>query len=461
MKSPMNNHFRSSFTFFLAMWGVVHIGHFLRKGDALDPFVWILLIIAVLLVYQPQSRKFLIALTSFQIFYLFKEMPFTDNHLYIMGFINTGLLFSALKSFKTEYNYIDVAEKSASYICAALLIAYFSAAFAKLNYGFFNPEYSCAVTMFYDSASIITKSSFLPGLLESSLPYLVAMTELSIPILLIVKKTRHTGIIILVLFHLAISISPTATALDFTVMLFAISVLFLDDGAFRALIKYINELSDYIAQTAKANTWIIPGATICILIFLKVVSRVSVVSHNLYWFLLAPFAVVFGGLIIQSIAASGFMRNPVKNQNLFSSLDFTFYCLLLLLFLNVATPYLGIKTTGTFTMYSNLQTENGGSNHFIAGSVPFDMPMDDIVQIEGSNHPHLARLSEQSERITYHEFRRIVSDRKDINATYIRGGVKFDYNSSVVDINPFTTHPFYHKLIGHRVYTPGEPVCRW
>jgi len=461
MNSRNNNLHPGGFTFFLAMWGIAHIGHFLRKGDALDPFVWILFLFAVLLVFHPQSRKIMIALTSFQIFYLFREMPFTDNHLYIMGFVNAGLLFTAIRSFKSDQSYIEFAEQSASYICAALLIAYFSAAFAKFNSGFFDPEYSCAVSMFYDSASVITKTAFLPYFMESILPYSIAAIELSIPVLLLVKKTRHTGIILLILFHLAISISPTATALDFTVMLFAFSVLFLDDRALRELIKSVGLLRDFAIQTIISKKYIVPGIIISLLIFLKVVSRVTMVSHNLYWFLLAPFALLFGGLIILSIVKTGIFRKSVKSENLFSSLNFTYSALLVLLFLNVITPYLGIKTTGTFTMYSNLQTENGRSNHFIAGRVPFDMPMDDLVRIEKSNHPHLARFSEKNERITYHEFERIVSGRRDINVTYIRGGARISYNSSVADKESITIHPVYHKLIGHRSYTPGEPVCRW
>jgi len=112
-------------------------------------------------------------------------------------------------------------------------------------------------------------------------------------------------------------------------------------------------------------------------------------------------------------------------------------------------------------MYSNLQTENGRSNHFIAGRVPFDMPMDDLVRIEESNHPHLARFSEKNEMITYHEFERIISGRRNISVTYIRSGERISYNSSVVDKESIAIHPVYHKLIGHRSYTAGEPVCRW
>ena len=46
-------------------------------------------------------------------------------------------------------------------------------------------------------------------------------------------------------------------------------------------------------------------------------------------------------------------------------------------------PYLGLRTAGTFTMFSNLQTESDGSNHLLLGSNPLKIweVQDDAVHV--------------------------------------------------------------------------------
>eukprot|EP00746_Dinoflagellata_sp_MGD_P141816 gnl/MRDRNA2_/MRDRNA2_74861_c0_seq3.p1 gnl/MRDRNA2_/MRDRNA2_74861_c0~~gnl/MRDRNA2_/MRDRNA2_74861_c0_seq3.p1 ORF type:complete len:323 (+),score=31.97 gnl/MRDRNA2_/MRDRNA2_74861_c0_seq3:118-969(+) len=54
--------------------------------------------------------------------------------------------------------------------------------------------------------------------------------------------------------------------------------------------------------------------------------------------------------------------------------------------LNGSAPYLGIKTQGTWTMFSNLRVENGSSNHFVV-PVSFQIfdELRDIVYVNSTN----------------------------------------------------------------------------
>jgi len=60
------------------------------------------------------------------------------------------------------------------------------------------------------------------------------------------------------------------------------------------------------------------------------------------------------------------------------------WCLLGVLFVYGALPYLGLSTTGTFTMFSNLVTEGPASNHLLLGSNPLKIVslQEDMVHID-------------------------------------------------------------------------------
>jgi len=449
-------------TFYIMMWGVAHIGHFLRKGNALDPLVWLMFLCSVLLIFKPRSIMRLFSLTFFQLIYLFKEIPFTDNHLYIMGFINAGLLYTTLKSvYYRKADNVEYAKQSVPYICVVLVTVYAAAALAKLNSGFFYIENSCAVSMFYDSFSFITKQAFLPGTLEAGLPFAIAITELSIPLMLVLRKTRHAGIILLILFHLAISLSPTATALDFTIMLFALSTLFMDKKLFSALLDTIQKARLFIKQSVQKYPLLLPVAIFLLLVFVKVLSRIGFISYHLYWFFLAPTALIFGGFVIKSIISTGLFRKPKQEFSILSGFNFTYSVLFIALLINTASPYLGFKTTGTFTMYSNLQTFDGTSNHFLFKRLPGSLPMDDMVQIIESDHHALKKYAGNGEWLTYHELRRILSARPKSSVKYSRNGELYSYDNADQNLELVTLDPVWHKLIGHRLYDPDSAACRW
>ena len=61
---------------------------------------------------------------------------------------------------------------------------------------------------------------------------------------------------------------------------------------------------------------------------------------------------------------------------------------LVLLFLYGMTPYLGLRTTGNFTMFSNLRTEGTSSNHLLLSSNPIKVwdYQEDVVQFMEIRH---------------------------------------------------------------------------
>jgi hypothetical protein len=106
----------------------------------------------------------------------------------------------------------------------------------------------------------------------------------------------------------------------------------------------------------------------------------------------------------------------------------------LLVLLNGASPYLGLKTRGCWAMFSNVRTElrweGDESNHFLVpSSLKIAGFQEDLVRVVKSSDPKLADLAERGDHRPFFEFRRYISTQAswgitDLQVTYIRGGVK-------------------------------------
>src|SRR5688572_22567470 len=220
---------------FNILWAAGHLAHLLRKGEHTQPASWAVLTCCVLVCAAPRSRARMVALAVSQLWMLFANMPFADNHMYLMGFVNAGFVAAFVAALLHRdggtgggENVTKFATTAASWARLTLLVAYGAAAVAKLNRGFFDATNSCAVVMFYDAVRAFgVRRPFFPGWIEALMPCVIAATELLIPPLLLFRSSRVAGVVIAVVFHLCMSLSPTSTAIDFTLVLFALLFLFL------------------------------------------------------------------------------------------------------------------------------------------------------------------------------------------------------------------------------------------
>ena len=442
------------------------MGHLLRKANPSDPLAWLLMAAAVLLVDKPSCRLRLGALAAIQITYLGTEIPWTDNHLYLMGFVNMGLLAAVLTSlWHGEQNGSMGFRLPQLYLFATLLLSYGAAAVAKLNTGFFDPESSCGVTMFYDAVAVFgIDRDGVPSVVRSLdlvMPSLVAGIELMVPTLLLIPRTRCVGVVLVVLFHWAVSLSPTATALDFTLVLFALMILFLPITAATRIHAWAQRAAAVIPASLRTTCFVL----LSFFLTISLVAGRGTVYGNRNWVWLAATALVLGALLLHvalTVRASGSTPEDPVTQGQLSNLGMVPYVLLIALQLaNIIAPYLGSKNVGSFVMYSNLQTERRHSNHFLLPRLPMDMGQDDLVEIVDSSSEWLRQITESGRLISWHELRRHLSYRPDSSITYKRGDVLFFYKRA--DENPELVHrhPVAHRLIGHRLYDLHKTPCRW
>lgn len=454
---------------FHVLWAVAHIGHVLRKESAADPFAWLLLLACVLVIEKPTASTRLAFLAAAQIALFVSDLPVTDNHMYIMAFANAGIAAVAVPLWLRKAPWTQRAiDALSAYAVLTLLIAYGAAALAKLNAGFFDPAVSCAVAMYYDAGAVVgVAPGTAPAWLERALPFLVAGTELAIPLLLAWKPTRSVGVAVVVLFHWSISLSPTATALDFTLLLFALVYLLLPLQASADVMAWYRSVQDRAvrpllrsARTLGLDTFA-TSLPVLLLFFVLVALRwrLGTVAGNGSWALLVIAALLLGSLLL--ILAG---RSVVRRQRSViaaSSLQPLGYVLLALLALNAATPYLGVKTVGTFTMYSNLDTYALQSNHLLFPRLPVRGYHDDLVEIVSTSNRRLDDLRERERQITWHELRRVLASDPDARITFIRGGRLYAYDRADQHPELVTVHPLWHRLVGHRAHDVTGQACLW
>jgi len=131
----------------------------------------------------------------------------------------------------------------------------------------------------------------------------------------------------------------------------------------------------------------------------------------------------------------------------------------LLVIINGISPYLGLKTQTSWSMFSNLRTEGGKTNHILIRK-PFYIAdfQNDLVEIVESSDPALQAVKNSGYLIPYFEFRRYMStkkivDEEEFEVIYRRGGIQRSVRAPGDDpelfkpYNPLTAKLLYFKPV--------------
>jgi hypothetical protein len=152
---------------------------------------------------------------------------------------------------------------------------------------------------------------------------------------------------------------------------------------------------------------------------------------------------------------------PVLNRHM-PKFMFVF---LVLLFLYGMTPYLGLRTTGNFTMFSNLRTEGTFSNHLLLSSNPIKVwgYQEDVVRLREIRH---ARWLE-GKSLPIVEFRKRISEWTQAGQTV---PLELEYRGEIYSTEDIVKDPVWGTekrnwemmLLDFRVIQPEGPnQCRW
>jgi hypothetical protein len=440
---------------FASLWAVAALFHVLGTSSSVPRLVAdptpvgvvqaALGICALAVLARPARTLPLVTLAVLGLVTAWLEAPLLGSHWALAAFVNLALLVATLVTRRggTAEVFLPVARW-----CLVLFYAF--AAFAKLNTDFLDATVSC-------SSYFFTRTFGPPAAGADLIPFATALTELSIPLLLLVPRTRVAGVLLGLSFHSVIALDVVHPFYDFSSVLTALFVLFLPGRfATSALVALRGR------GTAARHVW--TGLAAAVLVVAPWAGAGSgfalalVTGRLVLWFLLD--AAVLVGVVVWLIRRRG-PGPDADRPPLAVPAAGPLRALMLVPALVVATgllPYLELRTAYAFTMYSNLRMVDGTSNHLLVrSSLPLAGRHTGLVTVVSSTDPGLDRYRQEGYLLPWDSFRAYLAEHPGVAVTYERGGRRVVVERAADDPALVGAPPLLvRKLLGLRAVDGGE-----
>ncbi len=397
---------------FASMWAIAEVVHLLNqsRGRLTSVFEWIALAAALSVMAKPTDLRRLVALAAAQLVLLYWQAPLTADHAVLSAAGNIVILFTFLWMRRTgPVSGPDVFARSRSALRLCLLVAYSAAALAKYNSGFFEVVGSCASEL-TDIATfgLINAEETSFGAMHVAA---AVVPETVIPLLLIIPVTRRFGVRFGMLFHFFVSLSPALSVRDFTAALFVFFPLFLSDVENDDLVRRWRERRDAVTPN-RFHQAILDIPPLPRWILFGIVAGAGGWPGEILHFFTIYIAFTIYGLRLLKLGF-GTLRTEYPREPLVSRLGLAQFVVVLGLLAHASSPYIGLRTSSTFTMFSNLRTEGAGTNHYFLPSVHLIDLQNDMVVIGDSNLDSLSGADQQELQLPRFEIDWLLSQDPD------------------------------------------------
>jgi Vitamin K-dependent gamma-carboxylase len=381
-----------------AVWAVaVAVGVLIHEWQRAQPplsTTGLTVVLAVGVLLRPWSVLRVMALLASMALELVADLPNVFNHTLVIGVVGVTLLLwwlialsrSTDRARDPRYVFASIAP----FLRAAFVIVLFSAAISKLNTGFFDASTTCAVWIL-DAIPFVS----IPGGLAGLMIVGGVIVEFAIPTLLLFRRTRFLAILVGMGFGVVTAFAGHAPFAGFG---WSFYLLFMTPGTLgRAVVTLRRALPGRVqhwlttTSTSPAG-WLVLGA-----VALIVMGVVQLLPTELYGFVkrygasvaFCLWTLAWAVLLLRNWRH--WFRPPPASWGRFGAGHAVFAVAILLIVFNAASPYLGLKTRFSFTMFSNLQTEPGRWNHVVLPEAMRVFGLQDgIVRFDEVSDPALA-----------------------------------------------------------------------
>ncbi|MEM1276231.1 MAG: hypothetical protein AAGH74_06885 [Pseudomonadota bacterium] len=289
------------------------------------------------------------------------------------------------------------------YILATM---YFFGIFHKLNVDWMDPLVGCGVVLYGILSTPFGLQDWWLG--QQGAIWGTLIVEAIAMICLFIPHYKRLALIFGIPFHLAIGLTGYAFYMDFSTIVLATYTLFIGR-------ETVQRFSDWLPRSPSLG--LLLGCAIAAFAILGGVNGLVPVSMTDNYY--RPFFLIYGigffmGAVILSKPEPFFWRP----QPLLLRLA---WVIPILYFLNGWAPYVGLRTEGTLSMYSNLHTEGGQSNHYL-----FERPLplfdyqDEVVELEDG--VNLIRWEYDRARLIYPNLWQRAGRAADEPNTYVAAG---------------------------------------
>ena len=330
---------------------------------------FLVILAALWVALRPMSVGRFLTMIAAEVFAVATDMPDVGSHTLLVLVSGSCLLAYVGWTARRSRRLPDpgtLFERYAPFFGVQLLLVYAVAAIAKINTGFFDIQSSCAASISRQVAW------FHPPLLDGawrlapSIWGTVAL-DVALPVLLAVRRTRLIGLVLGGVFHVVLALAGNV---PFSALALALHVVFLPPDAparLRALIagsrgvgRWAMALRGWTRSPAafpvSVGCWLAGAATFTD----APADRPALIAYGTRLVLVA--VLVAGILFVLGLARGGSQGHEPGALRLGHPI---FALGILLLAVNSVSPYVGLKTESSFTMFSNLHTEQGSWNHLI------------------------------------------------------------------------------------------------
>lgn len=377
---------------------------------------------ALWVVLRPTSVRRFLTMIAVEVFALAADMPEVGSHTLLVLVSGSCLLAYVGWTTGRSRQLPDAGalyERIAPFFRLELLVVYAAAAMAKINSGFFDTDVSCAASMSSHLAW------FHPPLLGGSWQvagsiWTTVAIEGALPVLLAVRRTRVIGLVVGGAFHAVLALAGNV---PFSALALALYVAFLPPEAARLCVltigssragRWASTLLRWTRSPAAlplgVGCWLAGAAT-----FTYVpADRPALISHGTRLIVVVvSVAEVLATLNLARRGAQGYQPRSLRLGHPVFALG------ILLLVVNSLSPYVGLKTESSLTMFSNLRTEDGRWNHLLIPEAVRIFPyQDQLVRITASNDPALEATTRDGTRLVRFELERYLRSHPGTRASY-------------------------------------------
>lgn len=427
------------FVLFSLFWGwatLIDLGKWWAKNLG-DPISMCVFASACLVCLRPSSAGRLVLLVSLNFLMLFWKLPWISNHGICSLFASLVMLVCLVPSLTKYFRkrrlsaapvtasdslrvdlWCDWFQRFAPVLRWQVVLAYAIAAFHKINTDFFHPEKSCAIVVWQ---RVIEKTPWAESLSSMGfiMPWVALATELALPLMLLRSRNRLAVIVIGLSFHLFLGL---AGFFRFSSLVTALYVLFLPDWVFVSGRRTIDSLRNTVPSFSRklgelnlARIFSFLTLVVAVWAFFNLSltqSRSNMIAireftptpaANWSFFFQALWLIptigilaYLGGLLC--VCESGSEKRPRIDR-------LGWLTIFPMLFaLNGLSPYLGLKTDPSLSMFSNLRTVGNDSYHLVVRSAAQLIPDgNDVVSVLSTSDPVLDSLRDKNYRLAWIE----------------------------------------------------------
>lgn len=430
--------------FFIRLWGLAMAAHVIgnwNQPDLPHPVAWVNLVVGIVgvaLVVRP-ARPLLIIGSALVVASVVMEMPLTGNHWLVAGLVSLAIVVTGAH----ERRFFPAAR-------LILLVFYLFAAFAKLNTGFLDPTVSCSVYYANQSLTGFGLPHLDPAAPAATLViWATVAIELSVPLLLVVRRTRYWGVLVGSGFHILISFDLLQHFYDFTSVLLPLFLLVLPDETIALIAERARRWLSIRSRALLVVFWCVMGGGLVVLAVGPLFDFGLALLKILPFGLWIPFCLLWLRVLLGA-------RGP--GQKLEFRLQPATALVVLVTVLNGLTPYFEVKTAYSFNMYANLQTAEGQSNHLIVSKTyPLRNGYRNPVEIVDSSDPGLELYKDQGFLVAYPQLRRYLANHQDVALTYHRGGETVSLDVASDDPEFTDAGPWWWRFLALRAIDQRSP----